>query len=82
VVAVEGGQTPFVIVHVNVFKPGRRFPTAVVAAPGVVTVAPEAGPFHIPLPIAGIFAITELVSEQTVCEAAATAVLGNWSLTT
>jgi hypothetical protein len=63
--SVEEVQTPFEIVHRNVFTPTLNAVTPDVGEPGVVIVAVPAMTVQIPVPASGVFPPSVAVVEQT-----------------
>lgn len=79
---VEGGQTPFVIVHWNVFNPTARFTTDDVGELGVCTIEPPVNTDQVPFPTIGVFpAKTVPVAQIVVVNPAFAAVGKSWRTT-
>ena len=65
-VSLDGGQTPLLIVHTNVFAPTLSPVTPEVGSLGVVTTAVPAVTVHIPVPTVGVFPANVAVVEHIV----------------
>ena len=77
--SVDIAQTPFVMVHLNVFAPTPKPVSPDVGVDGVVIVPVPVIKVHAPVPINGVFPARDVLSRQIVWSEPALAVVGTAS---